>query len=387
LGQPTVKVQSNWTNTVTFGENLKDWRELLRNGENATTTMQGRLSKVRIENGSLFFQLPGGYKIFMGGVVGNFTVAPPGNPDALGETESNAQALGRFATKIVNAHSAVQGGVIVGELRETLSMIRNPARGLRRLVTDWHDIARSIRATRRIGSLARHISQVTEHLADAWLETVFGWKPLLADIDSSCKALAEYTVGSTLDTRRITAKAETRVSGSDTSSIQLSGNAIWQETFRTIGTVQVVYRGAVRLEVRDPKTMDPALFGFSPEQFLPTAWELIPYSFLIDYFVNINDIINGWSSLMVNLKWCNRTVRKTYETTKIASSSKQLSSNLQSCVPAKVIGTNTYVTRAKYNGTTVPDLDFRMPGSDSLRWLNIAALVASRRSDRSWVYD
>jgi hypothetical protein len=133
--------------------------------------------------------------------------------------------------------------------------------------------------------------------------------------------------------------------------------------------------------------MDAALFGFSPEQFLPTAWELVPYSFLIDYFTNIGDIIAGWSSLLVPLKWANKTTRKTNEVTRVAMSDKSLTANFQSGTPAIVVGRNTYVVRAKYSGTTVPDFDLRVPSLGSQRWLNIAALIASRKSDRSWVFD
>lgn len=388
-GQSSIGVQSNWTNSVTFGDNLKGWRTLLRNGENATTSMTGRLSTVRIQNGLLSFSQSFGIerKALLGGTVGTFSVAPPGNPDSLPEAETDNQALGKFAAKIVSVRSAVQGGVLIGELGQTLRMIRNPAQGLRRLVTDWHDYARTIRGARRVGSLASHMRQVARNLGDAWLEYAFGWKPLISDIDSSCQALAETFVGSSLETRRVTASSSTRVSVTDSSSIQGAGIANWKEDQRLVGTVMVIYRGAVRLEARDPKTMDPALFGFSPEQFLPTAWELVPWSFLIDYFTNIGDIVYGWSSLMCDLKWSNKTVRKTYERTYTASSDKSVASAFQSCVPAKVIGTNTLVSRAKYTGTTVPGFEFEMPSIGSMRWLNIAALVASRGSDRSWSYD
>jgi hypothetical protein len=376
-----------WTDSVTFGNNLKGWRQLLRDGENATTSMSGRLSTVRIQNGQLTFASSAVRKSLMGGLVGNLSVDPPGNPDALSETEANTQALGRFAEKITMARAAIQGGVFLGELGQTLRMIRNPAQGLRRLVTDWHTEASLIRAGHKVGSLASRMRRVAQNLGDAWLEHAFGWKPLISDIDAGCKALEQTYVGRSLSVRRITAHGEAKVSGSESSFIQLIGISSWKESTRTVGSCQVIYRGAVRVEARDPKTMDAALFGFSPEQFLPTAWELVPYSFLIDYFTNIGDIIAGWSSLLVPLKWANKTTRKTNEVTRVAMSDKSLTANFQSGTPAIVVGRNTYVVRAKYSGTTVPDFDLRLPSLGSQRWLNIAALIASRKSDRSWVFD
>jgi hypothetical protein len=155
----------------------------------------------------------------------------------------------------------------------------------------------------------------------------------------------------------------------------------------------VIYRGAVRVEPKDPKEMDPALFGFSPEQFLPTAWELLPYSFLIDYFTNIGDIIYGWSTLTADLAWCNRTSRKWFERTVICNSDLSFAKTLipdmtvVTGTPSKSVVTKTSVSRAEYNGTLIPDFTFELPSFGSLRWLNIAALIASRGNDRKWSYD
>lgn len=389
MGTETQAVKSNWTNTATFGENLKGWRQLLRDGQSATTSLSGSKATVRVQTGKLEFTSNFGVerRASLGGIIGNLSVQPPASPAALNETKANAEALGRFATKVVSARSAIQGGVVVGELGQTLRMIKNPARGLRRLVDDWLGVARRLRSARRIGSLAAHRRAVAQNLADSWLEYAFGWKPLLNDVRDGCKALDSYHAGQPLAVKRVTSTAKTSEFVSEASSIQGAGLASWKETSRTMSHVLVIYRGAVRVKPIDPKQMDPALFGFSPEQFLPTAWELIPYSFLIDYFTNIGDIVYGWSSLICQLAWCNRTARKTYVVTRGASCDKSLNSNLQSCTPSTIIAETTSVDRQKYNGTTVPDFQWELPSFGSLRWLNLAALVASRRSDRSWSYD
>jgi hypothetical protein len=134
------------------------------------------------------------------------------------------------------------------------------------------------------------------------------------------------------------------------------------------------------------------LLGYDPASFLPTVWELIPYSFLIDYFTNIGEIIEGWSSLLTRLAWCNRTVRRSYVRT--LSSHADLSSiqkfnpsvNSVSFVPSEGVITKSHVLREKFEGTRVPDFVLKVPGMGSLKWLNIAALIAGRNGDRKWVY-
>jgi hypothetical protein len=390
LGVESQSAKSNtWTNSVTYGDNVPGYRQLIRDGENATTALSGQRSRVRVENGTLSFSATAGVerKALLGGFCGNMSLDPPGTPSGLNEAKADTEALGRFAVRVVNARSSIQGGVFVGELGQTLRMIKSPAQGLRRLVDDWRGTAIRLRRARNFLPLNVRKRTVAQDLADSWLEYAFGWKPLINDIKSGCEALDKLAVGRSGGTIRCTGTASTTVSVSDSSSIHGSGIALWTESLRTVGTTMVIYRGAVRVEASNPKTMDTSLFGFSPEQFVPTAWELIPYSFLIDYFTNIGDIIYGWSSLLANVAWCNRTVRKTYETTRTTSSSKQVTSNFQSCVPAKVIGETTSVLRAKYIGTRVPDFTFQVPSLGSMRWLNIAALIASRGSDRKWSYD
>jgi hypothetical protein len=153
---------------------------------------------------------------------------------------------------------------------------------------------------------------------------------------------------------------------------------------RTDGDVSVIYRGAMRVEAKDPAEMDPALIGFDLSSWAPTLWELIPYSFLIDYFTNVGDVIRGWSHLGVRLAWCNRTSRKTF--TKTAWSGPKQSHPADAFAPARFVCTKVRVSRESYSGTTVPKLTLEVPGLGSLKWLNIAALVANRRSDRSWVH-
>jgi hypothetical protein len=46
-----------------------------------------------------------------------------------------------------------------------------------------------------------------------------------------------------------------------------------------------------------------ATLGFSWESFVPTVWELVPYSFILDYFTNIGDVLSAGLLVQSHLAW------------------------------------------------------------------------------------
>jgi hypothetical protein len=324
---------------------------------------------------------------------------PSGNPASIGLGDADSRALGRFLRNAYDVQHALMGGVVIGELRQTLQTIRNPAKGLRELVDKWRGTAIRLRRRRNFLPIGQHKASVLENLADAWLEVQYGWRPLMSDIRGGAEALNRYYAAQGLSTRRITGtgKAEANV-GSELVEEHTHNNVIfYNHVERTASHSIVIYRGAMRVQVKDPKTMDPALLGFDLASWAPTAWELIPYSFLIDYFSNIGDIILGWSSLGTKFSWVNKTTVRYYEKVSMTQPHPQWQKagtdwdsgaiEILSYAPAKVVIQKRSVSRNKYEGLLIPDLDFEIPGLGSLKWLNIAALIAARKGDRSWSFD
>lgn len=370
-----------WVNSVNHGQNVPGWREKLKRGENATTQLSGLESAARLTAGRAVANNIGGWKYEVTGAFLISQTVAAQDPSLIDDAKADAEALGKLNQRIRSVRTALEGGVVIGELGQTLRMIRNPARGLRKLTDDFLQIARAIRK----GTIRRTLKQATEHLADAWLEAQFGWRPLLNDVNDGCNALNKYVIGESLQTKRVTGSSEVKGNPTRTTSVQGIGPTTWRVVELRSANSIVKYRGAVRVKARDPRTMDAALFGFDPSSFAPTVWELIPYSFLIDYFSNVGDIITGWSNLGVDVAWCNRTSLKTH---RIDSWSEDLpGSNFSTFTSAKFVSTKRHVLRAKYTGTLVPSFTFQVPGSGSLKWLNIAALIASQKADRQWHYD
>jgi hypothetical protein len=323
---------------------------------------------------------------------------PSGDPASLDISKANNSALGKFNRRIIEVNTAFKGGIFLGELAQTLRTIKNPAIGLRRTVDDWYTTASGIRRRssqyRTVGGLRRLpvrelLRRTRQNLADAWLEAQFGWRPLLSDIDDGCKALAILNTGQSLHTGRITARGVADGNSSIYEEPQGSSIAQWISSLSVASHVEVIYRGAVRLEARNPAQMKAELLGFNPASWLPTVWELTPWSFLIDYFTNIGEIVEGWSALFTRLAWCNRTVRSNWVHTygsrvDAERMSSHHASHCRSFAQCQGVITKSSVSRLKIEGTSVPGFQFEIPGFGSLKRLNIAALVAARNGDRSW---
>lgn len=386
ISSNTTSTSVNWTDSVIHGANVPGWREVIRSGGDATTSLSGSECTARLTPGYAKSVDYGGWTDESTGDHRTSEAGLPGDPSSLDAAKANAEALGKLNQRIRQVRTLFEGGVVLGELGQTLRMIRNPARGLRNLTDEFLDIARAIRrgASRQYLSNALRASKVAEHLADAWLEVQFGWRPLLSDIRDGCEALEAYDAGGRLETIRVTGKSQVAVTSATTTNTWVVGPMGFARDTVTDGHTSVIYRGAVRVKARDPQTMDPALFGFDPSSFLPTAWELIPYSFLIDYFSNIGDIVTGWSNVFSDLAWCNSTTRKWYT---LEGTSRKTNGAFLTFTPAKYVSTRKSVQRQKYEGTLVPDFTLQVPGMGSLKWLNIAALIASRNADRRWSFD
>ncbi len=123
-------------------------------------------------------------------------------------------------------------------------------------------------------------------------------------------------------------------------------------------------------------------FGLTLDEFIPTVWELIPYSFLVDYVTNIGAIIDGYSLNKSGLKWL-AIGEERVATTKVSgeirirpsivSGNQILDSIIRPSTP--LIRIRRYLSRAPYNyANLVPPLEFKIPGC-STQWLNIGALA------------
>jgi hypothetical protein len=123
-------------------------------------------------------------------------------------------------------------------------------------------------------------------------------------------------------------------------------------------------------------------FGIRTAEFVPTVWELIPYSFVADYFSNIGEALAAATFPVSELKWSgmttkNNVVSKRYYTLSIPgvkANTSQFKDANGGCSSSSAERTVLKRSTAIFGGTRVLRIQFKVPGL-SLKWLNLAALL------------
>lgn len=123
----------------------------------------------------------------------------------------------------------------------------------------------------------------------AWLEARYGWRQLYFDVTNAHEALSligrkiELVTGSHSMTsggsKEVTLGLPTAAGSSDTVQPLVR--------YKLVSSLEIRHRGFClgRLNLDKPYFIDP----------LVTAWEVVPYSFVLDWFFNVGGVLAGWS--------------------------------------------------------------------------------------------
>lgn len=385
---------SNFTNGV---KNPR-WKDQVAKGHNAGTSFTGEryvisnrpfiLSQFTIPKGS-----PSPTYTSVATSEGKLGLPnEPAHPSGLSETEANNQAKVNLTRKIRSAQTAFAGGVMAGEMARTIALLRAPTQAFRRDFGRYGEtfrdgVERRLRRRQFRNQVSRRRA-IVEEARDMWLTAQLGWAPLLGEIDDAIKHIAESQI---LEVKRWTS---VRAVGVDENVVtdnpnlsRLTGWPRWWVAKKSAERVQIRYIACI-----DVGTVAPYIarkVGIAPTNWLPTIWELIPYSFVVDYFTNIGDIISAATIARSSVRWMLKTVRK--ETSvgyynwrqRVRPENASYAFSGGSAVPGTAEIKRTQVIRNPYSGSLTPTLDFKVPGTGT-QWLNVAALLDARDELQRW---
>lgn len=291
----------------------------------------------------------------------------------------SADAKVKFLQKCRSSQRLFQGGVFLGELRESLNMIARPGAALRRGIGAY--LAEAKKVARR-----NHYTDRGRLLTKTWLEYSYGWRPLFAEIDSGMQALAtvhhivpDIVVGVAADT--VCSEPYTRQTTA--SGVQIGGLARFRAEHR--GSVR--YLGCVAWESENrAKEWESPKWGITLRDFIPTVWNLIPYSFIVDYFSNVGGVLDASSYGRVDLRWGVLSVRnnstvKMSQVTPFAQlgAGDSVVSMTANCALGQLSVWSFNRSIIDHVSVGLNDLHFKVPGVGEWRkWANLSALAIER---------
>jgi len=128
-----------------------------------------------------------------------------------------------------------------------------------------------------------------KNLAGLWCEMRFGWRPLLSTLNGVIEAL------NTLhgESKRVTYRASEPLSYSEEKLSVLHQQSLGFESTLNVSTkfsYESTFRGGILLEKTTTLAQDLGL----DLRYVPIAlWDLIPFSFIVDRFVNVGNFIRS----------------------------------------------------------------------------------------------
>lgn len=168
---------------------------------------------------------------------------------------------------------AAQGG-------QTVSMVTSAIGAVGGAILDLKK-GRFESAARRFGVAPRPSRLSQKDVAGRWLELQYGWLPLLSDVHEATKAYEVLT----------SSPRRTRVSAQVTKS-QISEMSVSPALFSMKGN----QRSSIRIIYEMTEVMDaPRSLGLTDP--LTVAWELIPYSFVADWFIPIGTYLENLNQI------------------------------------------------------------------------------------------
>lgn len=370
-------------------ENPK-YRATIADLQNATTDLDATYQEYKIlARGSLSFT-EDGYKKYSDDSDGVQLSTVSGQIPAVDASviaDATAKCRSKYYGRLAELRRSFGGQQVLGEIRETLGFIRRPWKTglelLTALLTKRQRIVREInslytgsqKAIRRTNP-RRDIRRLMGALADVWLEARFVVLPLMNDIEGFANILKRSVTFDEVNSYRVYGAAikssVTLTSYGKIYGVNYRGQTI--PKFMSEHIIRFGYR--TRVLSSTESMLEDARQSFLNVRDIPgTVWELTPWSFLVDYFVNIGGVIEGVFETQENVVWTSESTVNTREVRYVTDAAVPVAPRyvVTKFSPCDHRYRDRSVQRRAAPIGMVP-LTFSLPRSD-VRLANIAALL------------
>lgn len=176
------------------------------------------------------------------------------------------------------------------EGRKTVDLVADSAKTLARAYAAFRK-GQFKRAAKALG-----IKKPSKTAANHWLAYQYGWRPILSDAVGSAEELYDllHKSGKYMPRRKLASQVRYTGSGKRDSGYCYA-DSDWYDLYTWDRTV--VGRAGLLLEVEYAPAAAAASLGVGLYDPLLTLWELIPFSFVFDWFVGVGEWLEVRSSL------------------------------------------------------------------------------------------
>lgn len=392
------------------GERVPDYKEKIRLGQNATSNFtSNRLKYTGTSAGSAslsanrldspFPNVPQQYS--------GYAIPPVTTVVHSGSTASaEAIALSQLYRKIDSELSVINSPAVIAEFGDVLRQFGHPLESIldltNRRINRLHLESRGLK-----GSIAFRKVKVAQIVASTYLEYAFGLAPLISDTRKAAEAVARWQYEKTGEYRfrsRVTGTGETTIASATTNDPQVISGSYFVFTQRNKFQTDNRCRYTCGLNTSTVAAYGSndrllQLLGFDPVKWIPAAWEVVPWSWLLDYVTNIGDILQASATNTTGVTWISKSVsQRSTRRCVTAVDSKLTSDRIKAfgfdsgtgsgtCGDWSIL--RTTMTRSKPASLGVPPLSFTLPSEwDIKKHANVAAALFARRPSSSalWLY-
>lgn len=215
-----------------------------------------------------------------------------------------ASSYAKFRGKLYTGNA--QLGVTLASWKQSRDMVVQRSRPIAQQASElFNEIAKSPRAQRALarlrGDKLGDIAQLRA-LAGLHLEVIFGWQPLVQDLHAACTTVIQDAIPVNWVRASSAGGLRKKHSGS------YPGFGGWDITHTN--QVRITRSAAVR--VTNPNLWLAERAGLLNPAAV--AWDLVPWSFVVNMFVNVNALINSISDF-AGLTFDNSSTTTTYRIT------------------------------------------------------------------------
>lgn len=391
-GSSTLLEKDVYTFASSFtGDYNPYWKDLIRAGTNATTIASGNQISVDpgfTDNFVMLRSKSQPYTFLSSGLTGipplyGFDTNLVSAPASLVTSVTN-RAIRKFLDSCDGARSSVELGQDLGEIRETIHGIIHPLQTLREFT--FSHLSRVLKLSQTV----KHKASLTKAVADTWLEYRFGWRPLALDIG---QAYHDLVNNNHFNIQPVSGGAFDTFPISITKGVSTINGGYFNLRFNraVTGGYSVSFKGGIRTGQSNGRIGFQQNMQLDLPHFVPTIWDLIPYTWIVDYFTNAGDIIRALCFQTQNLSWGKMTTRLTnsysYDTD-ILYNFDFGSYDLIYSAPSSDNSSASIVSFHRtpvYPDDLVPRAQFTLPIGSLRPWENLTALFAGRQSEVSRV--